>query len=122
MDSIRRFARGTLAELVGCGSVPADLQQRTLTYSNDEYQQFFDRLSPDTKDAFLGYLDGANAWRAAAIASPSDLPAEYALLTTLPSEFTLRDALASGVLITRFVASEGGNEFQNVAMIRALEG
>ena len=122
MDSIRRFARGTLAELVGCGSVPADLQQRTLTYTDDEYRQFFDRLSPDAKDAVAGYVDGANAWRTRAIANPLELPAEYALLTTLPEAFTVIDALASGVLITRFVAAEGGNEFQNVAMIRALEG
>jgi len=94
MDSIRRFARGTLAELTGCGSVPADLQQRTLTYTNDEYRQFFDRLSPDAKDAVTGYIDGANAWRSRAIANPTELPAEYALLTTLPAEFTVTDALA----------------------------
>ena len=122
MDAVRRMGAGTFAELTGCGGVPGDIQQRTLAYSDAEYAQMFERLSPDAKDAVLGYVDGANAWRQQAITNPLNLPAEYVLLTTIPAEFTVKDVLAAGVYITRFVASEGGNEFLNVRMLKALEG
>ena len=121
MDAVRRFGRGTFGELAGCGSIPADVKQRTIAYSDAEYDAMLERLSPDARDAVLGYVDGANAWRVHVLTSPLELPAEYGLLTTFPEPFTTRDVLAAGVFITRFVASEGGNEFQNLAMIRALD-
>jgi penicillin amidase len=122
MDAVRRMGAGTFSELTGCGGVPGDIQQRTLSYTDAEYEQMFERLSPDARDAVLGYVDGANAWRQRALLNPLNLPVEYVLLTTLPAEFTVKDVLAAGVYITRFVASEGGNEFQNIRMLKALEG
>lgn len=121
MDAVRRESEGTMSELTGCGSIPADIQQRTLSYTDAEYQTFFDRLSPDARDAVLGYVDGANAWRTQAISDPTKLPAEYALLTTTPAPFTVKDVLAAGVYITRFVASEGGNEFENIRLLKLLQ-
>lgn len=121
MDAVRRMGAGTFSELTGCGGVAGDIQQRVLTYSDAEYQSFFDKLSQDSKDAVLGYVDGANAWRTQAIADPTKLPAEYALLTTTPAPFTVKDVLAAGVYITRFVAAEGGNEFLNIRMLKLLQ-
>lgn len=121
MDAVRRMGAGTMAELTGCGAVPGDVQQRTLAYTDDEYQAFFDHLSQDSKDAVLGYVDGANAWRQVLMNDPSQLPAEYALLSTLPAAFTVKDVLAAGVFITRFVAAEGGNEFLNIHMLKQLQ-
>ncbi len=121
MDAVRRMGAGTFSELTGCGGVPGDIQQRTLAYSDAEYQQFFDSASKDAQDAVLGYVDGANAWREQVLLDPMKLPVEYALLTTVPAPFTVKDVLASGVFITRFVASEGGNEFLNIRMLKALE-
>lgn len=120
MDAVRRTAKGTLAELTGCGAVPADLQARVLGYTEAEYQGFFDALSADARDAVLGYVEGANAWIAEARLDPTKLPAEYALLTSLPEPLTALDVLAAGVYITRFVASEGGNEFLNIRLLKAL--
>lgn len=121
MDAVRRMGAGTFSELTGCGGVAGDIQQRILTYTDAEYQGFFDAASPDAQQAVLGYVDGANAWREKAIANPALLPAEYVLLTTTPAPFTVKDVLAAGVYITRFVASEGGNEFLNIQMLRQLE-
>ena len=121
MDAVRRMGRGTFAELTGPSGVPGDIQQRTLTYSEAEYERFFSALSSEAKDAIEGYVEGANAWREKAITDPRLLPAEYALLTTVPEEFTVTDVLAGGVLITRTVAADGGNEFLNVQALRALE-
>lgn len=121
MDAVRRMGAGTMAELTGCGAVPGDIQQRTLAYTDAEYQNFFDHLSQESKDAVLGYVDGANAWRQVLMSDPSQLPAEYGLLTTTPAAFTVKDVLAAGVFITRFVAAEGGNEFLNIEMLKRLQ-
>ncbi|MES2684151.1 MAG: penicillin acylase family protein [Pseudomonadota bacterium] len=120
MDAVRRTAQGTLAELTGCGAVPADLQQRVSGYTAAEYQAFFEALTPDAKDAVTGYVAGANAYVATLATNPDLLPAEYGLLTSQPQPFTVQDVLASGVYITRFVAAEGGNEFSNVALLKTL--
>jgi penicillin amidase len=121
MDAVRRMGLGTFAELAGCGSVPTDIQQRTLTYSGAEYDALFEGLSQDAKDSILGYVDGANARRAEVLLDPTLLPAEYGLLTSVPAPFTVRDVLAAGVYITRFVAAEGGNEFQNIRILKLLQ-
>ena len=122
MDAVRRYGRGTAAALLGCDYVPQDIQTRTLTYTDAEYQQFFDQMEPDSQASFQGYVDGANAWVAQLAGSQSSqMPAEYGLLTATPEPFTVTDLLASGVLITRRVAAEGGDEFFNLRMLRALE-
>ncbi len=120
MDAVRRTAQGTLAELTGCGAVPADLQQRVGNYTAAEYQALFDKLTADAKDAVTGYVAGANAYVATLASNPNALPAEYGLLTSQPQPFTVQDVLASGVYITRFVAAEGGSEWQNIAMLKTL--
>ncbi|HVE64053.1 MAG TPA: penicillin acylase family protein [Mycobacteriales bacterium] len=121
MDGLRRTGLGTLAELAGSGSVPADIKTRVLTYSAEEYEQFFVALPQAGKDAVDGYVDGVNARLDEVAANPRLLPAEYVLLTTTPRRWERRDVLAAGVLITRFVAAEGGNEMENVAALRTLE-
>ena len=121
MDAVRRMGRGTFAELTGCSGVAGDIATRTTTYTEAEYQAIFDGLTPDAKDAVLGYVDGANAMRVKALSDPTILPAEYALLTSTPEPFTTTDVLAAGVYITRFVASEGGNEFLNIKMLQQLQ-
>ena len=120
MDAVRRTALGTLAELTGCGAVPADLQQRVSGYTAAEYQAFYAALTPDAKDAVDGYVAGANAYIATLTTNPDQLPAEYGLLSSLPQPFTVQDVLAAGVYITRFVAAEGGSEFLNVELLKTL--
>lgn len=120
MDAVRRMARGTFAELTGCESVPGDIQQRVLTYSEAEYNTIYDSLPQLAKDALNGYIEGANNWVAEANSDPNKLPAEYGLLTTTPAPLDRIDVLASGVFITRFVASDGGNEFENVQALKDL--
>lgn len=121
MDAVRRLGSGRLAELTGCGSVASDLQARVLTYSDADYQDFFARLTPDSRAAVEGYVAGANAWIGQITLDPTQLPAEYILLSALPEPFTPRDVMAGGVLITRTVAAEGGNEFLNIRMLKLLE-
>ena len=119
-DAGRRTARGTLAELTGPGTVPADIQTRTLTYSESEYQTMFDNQSSETQALINGFVAGTNAWITQVMADPALLPAEYTLLSSIPAPITATDVIAAGVLITRSVASDGGDEFGNVTAIKEL--
>jgi penicillin amidase len=123
LDAIRRTARGTLAELTGPGGVPADVQARVLGYTDDELDAFHARLSPMARTAVDHYVAGVNAYIADVLGGPrtDELPAEYVLLQARPHPIDHRDVLAAGVLMTRTVASEGGDEMENVAALRALE-
>ncbi|HET7529444.1 MAG TPA: penicillin acylase family protein [Mycobacteriales bacterium] len=121
MDAIRRTARGTLAELTGPSGVPADLQERILTYTDAEYDAMLARLSPEGRAAIEGYAAGVEARIQEVDADPSLLPAEYVVLQTTPADWTVEDTLAAGVYITRTVAAQGGEEMANVATLRELE-
>jgi penicillin G amidase len=121
MDAIRRLARGSLAALAGAPAVPGDVEERILTYTPKEYAAQFARLPKNARTAITAYVAGANAWRAHVLTSPSDLPAEYAVLSSTPAKFTVTDVLASGVYITRAVAAQGGDEFDVVRQLRLLE-
>ncbi len=121
MDGVRRQARGTLAELSGVAAVPDDVQARTLTYTEEEYQAMFDGLSDFAQQAAIGYRDGVNQRIGEVTLNLLQLPAEYVLLTTLPQEFSVSDIIAAGVLMTREVASDGSYEMKTVAALKALQ-
>lgn len=121
MDGVRRQARGTLAELTGPGTVPQDAQTRILTYTDAEYSAMFASLSDTAQQATQGYVAGANQRIDEVLLDPSALPLEYVVLSSQPQHLTVNDVLASGVLMTRFVAAEGGNEMENVIALKALQ-
>lgn len=125
-DAIRRTARGTLSELAGPGADDAtlaeDVRTRHQTYGEDELTAMYERAGAEEQAMIAGYVDGVNARIAAVTSTASDqLPAEYALLQTVPEPLTVEDVVATGVLMTRFVASEGKREFMWVRALRALE-
>ena len=121
-DAVRRMGRGTFAELVGSSGVPVDLQTRTLTYSQADYDAMFAALPAESRTVLTAYAAGLNAWIQHVRVTPEDLPAEYELLSTLPEDWTVTDTLAAGVLITRTVAASGGDEFREVDLLRTLRG
>ncbi|MFP5308985.1 MAG: penicillin acylase family protein [Actinomycetes bacterium] len=122
IDAIRRTARGTLAELTGPGGVPEDVATRVTGYTEAELQGFEAGLSTLARTALEAYVEGVND-RIAEVTTTAraELPAEYALLGVEPEPITTTDVLAAGVLMTRFVASDGGGEMANVAALQALE-
>lgn len=120
MDGVRRSAEGRLAELTGASGVPGDVKARVTNYTDAEYAAFYASMAQEEKDAFAGYTDGVNAYLQKITLNPTLLPAEYALLQMLPEAWTIKDSLASGVFMTRFVASEGGNEMNAAAALNEL--
>ena len=124
LDQAVRQARGTSGEVLGSGVVPADVQTRVLTYSEAEYEAMIGDLSAEARVALAGNVAGVNAWIAEVNALPlvsPDLPQEFVALNYAPTPITETDVLALGVLMTRLVASAGGDEMANVAALRALE-
>lgn len=121
MDAARRLGRGTLAALAGCGSVPDDIATRVQTYTEAEYLAQFERLSAAAQESVLGLVEGANAYISSLTLDAPNLPAEYVVLSALPEPLTVADVVAEGVLITRSVAAEGGNEFSNIKMLQGLQ-
>jgi len=123
IDQAIRQARGTAGEVLGTGSVPADVQTRVLTYSEAEYQAIFDSLSERARTALDAHVEGINAWIDAvnADASTARLPQEMVALNYRPAHITATDILSLGVLMTRYVASLGGDEMANVVALQQLE-
>ncbi len=122
MDAVRRTARGTLSELTGPGGVPADVQTRIVGYTDAEMQAMLDAVSPAAQVAAEAYVDGANAWIDEVLGPRADMmPAEYGVLGAEPAKLEPIDVVAMGVLMTRFVASEGGREMDFVEVLRDLE-
>lgn len=123
IDAAVALARGTSAETQGTGAYGADVATRVLTYTEAEYRQMFDALPEDARTAAQAHVDGINAWIAEVLADPTGakLPQEFVVLNYRPAPVQVTDVLALGVLMTRFVASAGGDEMENVKALRELE-
>jgi penicillin amidase len=94
MDQNRRLASGTLAELLGAGALPTDVQLRTIGLRRAAVRSL-GALSPETRAALDAYAQGVNAWVAA-----NPLPPEYGALELSHFEpWSQVDSLVIGKLI-----------------------
>ena len=93
MDTRRRQADGTLAELLGPAALPTDVQLRTIGLHRAAARSL-PALSADARAVLAAYADGVNAWVAA-----NPLPPEYgALSLTRFRPWTPLDSVAVGKL------------------------
>ncbi len=72
MDVNRRRPSGTLAELIGAGAIPSDVQMRTLGLRRAA-ERNLPVLTSETQQALKAYAEGVNAWLAR-----NPLPSQYA--------------------------------------------
>ncbi len=94
MDTSRRQASGTIAELLGPAALPSDVQMRTLGLRRAA-ERSLAVISPDGRAALGAYADGVNAWVAG-----HQLPPEYAALHLASFRpWTAVDSLTIGKLI-----------------------
>jgi penicillin amidase len=94
MDTRRRQADGTLAELLGPAALPTDVQLRTIGLHRAAARSL-PALSDDARAVLAAYADGVNAWVAA-----NPLPPEYgALGLTRVRPWTALDSVAVGKLL-----------------------
>jgi len=95
MDTSRRTAEGTLAELLGSAALPTDVQLRTLGLGRAA-EASLPGISADARAALDAYTAGINAY----ITSHPALPPEYGLLNIKQvAPWTSVDSLAVGKLI-----------------------
>ncbi|HWC41482.1 MAG TPA: penicillin acylase family protein [Actinomycetota bacterium] len=93
MDTRRRQADGTLAELLGPAALPTDVQLRTIGLHRAAARSL-PALSADARAVLAAYADGVNAWVAG-----NPLPPEYgALSLTRFRPWTPLDSVAVGKL------------------------
>lgn len=123
IDGAVRQARGTSGEVQGTGPVPADVQTRVLTYTEEEYAALELTLSSAAQTSLAAHVAGINDRIDEVNADPTTalLPQEFVALNYTPSHISKSDILALGVLMTRFVAAAGGDEMHNVLALQALE-
>jgi penicillin G amidase len=120
LELFRRRAAGTLAEVLGKGSLPGDYVARRDYYTRAELMRMFRRLPAAMRARTQAYVDGVNAWIAHVRQTPADMPSEFSALKVPLRNFTLLDSLRIGVLLARTIPSGDGNELQNLAALRSL--
>jgi penicillin amidase len=120
LELFRRQAAGTLAEVLGKGSLSGDYVARRDYYTPTELRQMFRRLPAALRVRTQAYVDGVNAWIAHVRQTPADMPNEFSALGVPLRNWTLLDSLRIGVLLARTIPSGDGNELQNLAALRSL--
>lgn len=94
MDVSRRTADGTLAELLGPGALPQDVQTRTIGLHRAA-ERSWQAVGSQAQAAFTSYAEGVNAWLAA-----NPLPGEYAAINlTSVRPWRPQDSVVIGKLI-----------------------
>jgi penicillin G amidase len=126
----RRAARGTLAEILGVGSVNADTVARTDGYTESELAAQLAGLSRKEQRRWAAYVDGINRYLTAVVAADpaGTLPYEFHKVGVelglagpfMPAPFTATDAAAITISLLRRFADPGGTEVANKAILDAL--
>jgi penicillin G amidase len=120
LELFKRRGNGTLAEVLGKGSLRDDLIARRDYYTEGELLEMFQKLPPTLRARSQAYVDGINAWIAHVRQTPTDMPNEFTVLGVPLTDWKLIDTLRIGVLLARTIPSGDGNELDNLAALRKL--
>ncbi|MBF0573752.1 MAG: penicillin acylase family protein [Desulfamplus sp.] len=128
-EKYRRVGRGKLAEIFGKSQLASDIKVRTTGYSDEEYQQGFNALDPESKSAINGYVAGFNRRIAEVKSDRSKLPFEFHALGKqlgidfVPEDWTTTDVLAWATNMLRFFDGEATEQgqIQNLALMQKLK-
>ena len=127
-ETLRRAARGRLAEIFGPDYLEQDVLVRLTGYSNQELTDGYNALDADTKEIIKGYADGFNQHIAEVTADPTQLPIEFhaiaqmGLASLAPEPWTVEDILAWTALMLRQFDPEAMKQGQlsNAALMQYL--
>ena len=126
METYRRTARGTLAEILGSSYLSNDIGVRTISYTDQELSDGFDALDRDAQIAISGYVEGINKRIDNIKANPLLLPFEFLAvgfpLNYTPAYWTEEDILAWMSFLLRDFDCEAleFGQIQNAALFQAL--
>ncbi|MBF0231876.1 MAG: penicillin acylase family protein [Desulfamplus sp.] len=127
-EKYRRMGRGRLAEIFGKSQLASDIKVRTTGYSDEEYEQGFNALDPESQAVINGYVAGFNRRIAEIKNDLSQLPFEFKALGAtlgidfLPEDWTPTDVLAWATNMLRFFDGEatGQGQINNLALFQVL--
>lgn len=120
LELFKRRGAGTLAEVLGKGSLEDDFIARRDYYTDAELMAMFNKLPATLRARTQAYVDGINAWIARVRQTPADMPNEFTALNVPLVDWKLIDTLHIGVLLARTIPSGDGNELENLAALRKL--
>ena len=112
MEYRRRFANGTLAEILGEAGVGIDQAIRTLGI-DVLAQKAYELLSAEVKAVIDSYAAGVNTY----LASISQLPPEFALLDYQPESWLPTDTLAIIQLQNYLIGTTNGGELTRFELL-----
>ena len=112
LDLSRRYAYGTLAEVLGAKALPYDKVQRAVDIDAIALRQLR-ALARSDRAALIAYSDGINA---AAAAQP--LPVEFRMLLYRPAPWTPKDSLAVSIVASLELADSWHDVFARDAVWR----
>lgn len=116
-ELLRRSATGTSAEILGAGSVEADVTARTVFGPPARRAALFDAASPEMKTILQAFVAGLNASIADA-ARTGALPLEFQTFGVVPRPWTVDDVIAEAMLLLRTLGEFGADELMNAAALQ----
>ena len=124
METYRRSARGTLAEIFGPSQLQNDIFVRTIGYTDQELFDGFDALDRDEQIVIESYVEGINKRIDEIKANPTLVPFEFVELGFTPAYWTEEDILAWVTLLLRDFDCEAleFGQIQNAALFQQLTG
>src|SRR4051795_11974694 len=130
MDILRHTGRAQLSAFAGgaAGNRTMDRTQWALApYTEADLQEQYDR-GPELGGAegaqsqadVKAYVDGINAYIAAARLNPNLMPSEYAAFGKQVQDWKITDVIATASLIGGIFGKGGGNELRSALLLEAL--
>jgi acyl-homoserine lactone acylase PvdQ len=133
IDVLRHLGRAQLSSFAGGaqGNQDFDAEQwRIAPYSEDDLQRQADQLDDlygaegaQIQEDAANYVDGVNAYIAAAKLNPSLMPGEYAAINRPqgPDEWNERDIIATAGLVGGIFGKGGGKELQSAIVLQQAQ-
>ncbi len=120
MELSRRSAEGQLAAIMGQSAEAADRETLLTSYSRDELERQFQRLSSKSREAIEAYVEGINTW--IDHAKPNELSTDFARYQLKPSHWTHLDSVAITIHVLQIFGRGGAGELRNLAAVSYLRG
>jgi len=128
MDVLRHTGRAQLASFLGGSNAAADASQwafapyteADLERQLNEFPQLYGQAGQQAVEDVQSYVDGINAYIAAASSDPSLKPGEYSLLNKPMEPWKPTDVIAIASLIGGIFGKGGGNEVGSAEAMQAL--
>ncbi len=116
MEMSRRGARSRLAEVLGPGSLSADIEQAKQFYTEAELRAQLVRLPASMQGWFKAYSRGVNRF-----IDEGNLPEEYAKNGFKPEPWSEVDSAAITIKLLQTFGRGGAGELRNLALYKFLE-